>query len=495
MTRPARTALLPLLHDDTSLGVRARIYRTCLDAIVGGDLRPGARIASARRLAADWKVARNTVDDALSQLQAEGWIERRVGDGTRVAHGLRHDRAPRAVAPRAPSTFGREAVAALSRFGRSAERAHLAASVPRPAAFVAGMADLRAFPLDTWRRVTARRARIDGVRGLGYPPALGDMRLRAAVARHLVAVRGLHCSPEQVMICNSSMQAVELIGRVLLDRGDPVWIEDPGHLNIRGALFSSAARLVPVPVDGEGLDVDAGLARCARPVLMIVTPACEHPTGVSMSIARRIALLRAAEARGAWIVENDYQGEFVHAPRAPAPIARLDAGERTLCLGTFGHALFPSLRLAWCVLPRALVPVFEAVRRQLDDHTHGPLQAVLADFIDGGHLAAHLRRMRALYASRRDALVARCAGELPRFARLGPTAAGMTATVMLPPRLRDTSVAARLGAAGIEVLPLSRYGLESRVNGLLLGYAALAENEIDAGVARLAEVLRAVARR
>lgn len=486
-----RAELLALLHDETSLGLRARIYRTCLDAILDGSLAPGARLPSARRLAADWQVARNTVDDALAQLQAEGWIERRVGDGTRVAPALHRPQAPRAIAPRPPSAFGRAAVAALSRFGRDVERQYVAASVPRPRAFIAGMADLDAFPLEAWRRVVSRRARLDGVRALGYPPALGDERLRAAIARHLATARGLHCEPSQVMVCNSSMQAVELVGRVLLERGDRVWVEDPGHLNVRAALASAGARLVAVPVDRAGLDVTAGRARCPRPALIIVTPACAHPTGTSMTLERRLALIRAAESGGAWILENDYQGEFVHASRASAPVARLDAGGRTLCVGTFSHTLFPSLRLAWCVLPPALVPVFEAVRRQLDDHTHGPLQGALADFIDGGHLAAHVRRMRAVYTARRDALVAACTRALPPFARLGPTDAGMTAALTLPPRLRDTAIAARAAAVGIEVLPLSRYGLEARPNGLLLGYTGLAEGRIDEGIARLAAVLRA----
>ena len=492
MPSAARTELIALVDDDASLGVRDRIYRTCLDAILAGTLPPGARIPSARRLALDWGVARNTVDDAFAELQAEGWIERRVGDGTRVAHGLRAPRAAlRAVAPRAPSAFGRAAVAALSRFGRTAERRHAPASVPRPAAFVAGMADLRLFPIDAWRRVASRRARLDGIAALGYPPALGDARLRAAVARHLAAARGLPCDAERIMICNSAMQAVELIGRVLLERGDRVWVEDPGHLNVRTALTSAGARPVPVPVDDEGLDVAAGRALHARPALIVVTPASAHPTGATMSLARRLALIRAAEAGGAWIVENDYQGEFAYAERPPAPVARLDAGERTLCVGTFSHCLFPSLRLAWCLLPRALVPVFEAVRRQLDDHTHGPLQAVLADFIDGGHLSAHLRRMRALYAARRTALLRACAGALPGGANLGRVDAGMTAALRISARWRDRSLAARCAAAGVEALPLSRYAIAARANGLLLGYTALSEGEIESGVERLAAVLRA----
>jgi len=485
----AREPLLALLQDRNALGVRERIYRTCLDAIVTGALQPGQRIASARRLAADWHVARNTVDDALAQLQSEGWIERRVGDGTRVAAALPAARSVPTVAPRGPSAFGRAALRVPSAWGRTTHLGHDPASVPRPVAFAAGLPDLDAFPLDLWRRIAARRARSDGVRALGYPPALGHPALRDALARHLRAARGLACASEQVMICNSAMQAVELIVRVLLDRGDTAWIEDPGLLNVRAILAAAGVRPVAVPLDAAGLDVAAGRRRHARPALILVTPACHYPTGVMMTLERRLELLRAAEACGAWIVEDDHQSDFVHRGRPVAPLACLDPG-RTLIVGSFSHVVFPSLRLAWCVVPAPLVDVFEAVRRQLDDHTHAPLQAVLADFIDGGHFAAHVRRMRTLYTERREALRRACARALPPFARLGPLDAGLNAALHLA-RSSDRAAASRASAHGVVTLPLSRYATDARINGLLLGYAALDARRIAAGVAALARALRA----
>ncbi len=484
-------ALLLALTDDAAPSVRGRVYRTCLDAILAGALRPGDRLPSARRLGVDWGIARNTVDDALSQLQVEGWLVRRVGNGTRVAPLLPAPRAARVDAPvRPPSAFGRAALAALPAWGRTLQQRHDPAAVPRPAAFLAGMPALDRFPLDEWNRIVARRLRNDGAALLAYPPALGHPALRAAVARHLAATRGLACAPEQVMICNSAMQAVELIGRVVLERRDAVWLEDPGYPNLCAILGAAGARVVPVPVDAAGLDVAAGLALHPRPVLAVVTPACHYPTGVQMSLPRRLALLRAAEACGAWIVEDDYQSELTHQGGAAAPIARLDPADRTFCVGTFSHAMFPSLRLAWCVLPAALVPVFEAVRRQLDDHTHGPLQAALADFIDEGRLAAHLRRMCALYAARRDALTLACARLLPEGVALASIGGAMSATVRLPARLRDLLAVERAAAAGVQVLPLSRYAIRARSNGLLLGYAALDERAIAMGVGRLARALR-----
>jgi GntR family transcriptional regulator/MocR family aminotransferase len=324
---------------------------------------------------------------------------------------------------------------------------------------------------------------------LGYFPSLGHSPLREATARHLASTRGIACDPAQVMILNSSMQAADLIARVLLERGDAVWIEDPCFPNLRSVLSMSGARIVPVPVDAHGLAIDEG-ARRGAPALVYVTPSCQYPTGVVLSLERRLALLRHAETCGAWIIEDDYQSEFTYTGRPVASIHSLDRSERTLYIGTFTNSVFPSLRLAYVVLPSPLVPVFEAVRRQLDDHTHGAMQAVLADFMDGGHFNAHLRRMRLLYHGRRDALIAACARSLPATAILGPATSGMNAALHLPARFADVGVAARAAAAGVRVQPLSRYASGTKAgNGLLLGYTALTERRIAAGIARLARAI------
>jgi GntR family transcriptional regulator/MocR family aminotransferase len=490
MPKHASGAMIPLLNGPGAdgLSLRDQIYKTCLAAIVDGRLADGARLPSARQLAVDWRISRNTVDDAIARLQSEGFLVRRVGDGTFVS-------APACVMPRArarlrrPSEIGRKALASVSMWGRNATSAHAPHSAPRAEAFLAGMPALDAFPLTLWRRLAARRFRVSGGGLLGYFPSLGYGPLREATARHLGTTRGIACDPAQVMVLNSSMQAVDLIARVLLERADAAWIEDPCFPNLRSVLSMSGARIVPVPVDAHGLDVEEG-ARRAAPALVYVTPSCQYPTGVTLSLERRLALLGHAEASGAWIIEDDYQSEFTYTGRPVASLHSLDRSERTLYIGTFTNSVFPSLRLAYVVLPPPLVPVFEAVRRQLDDHTHGAMQAVLADFMDGGHFNAHLRRMRSLYHERRDALVAACARSLPDAAVLGPATSGMNVALHLPDRLGDTAVTARAAASGLRVLPLSRYSSGSqRRNGLLLGYTALTERRIGAGVQRLARVI------
>jgi GntR family transcriptional regulator/MocR family aminotransferase len=496
MPKRPRGTLLPLLADSGAASLRAQIYTSCVQAMLDGRLRPGARLPSARQLARDWNVSRNTVDDAIAQLQAEGFVVRRVGAGTFVAAHLPAT-APRGapVRLRRPNARGREAIAAASQWSRATAGEHSPRSVPRPRPFVAGLPALDEFPFELWRRLAARRMRTSGRDLLGYLPALGHVPLREAIARHLATARGLACAPAQVMILNSAMQAVDLVARVLLERSDRVWIEDPCYPNLRAALALSGARVTPVRVDANGLDVAQGIASASDAALVHVVPSFQYPLGSTLSLERRLALLRWAQRSGAWLIEDDYQSEFTYEGRPLAPLFQLDGGDRVLYVGSFTNAVFPSLRLAYVVLPQPLVPLFEAARRQLDDHTHGFQQAVLADFLDGGHFGAHLRRMRALYQARRDALVASCARDLPDWAALGPTHAGMNAALHLPAAFADAGLSAQLLTAGVVAPPLSRYASRAGCcNGLLLGYSALGERRIATGVATLAGVLRTAAR-
>jgi len=491
MPKRVQGAMVPLLTGPGAdgLSLRDQIYKTCLAGIVDGRLAAGARLPSARQLAHDWRISRNTVDDAIAQLHAEGFLVRRVGDGTFVAPQPRSTPLAR-TKRRPPSALGRKALAGVSAWGRSATSSYTPASVPRAEPFLAGMAALDAFPLALWRRLAARRWRIGGGALLGYFPSLGHGPLCEATARHLAIARGVECDPGQIMILNSSMQAVDLVARVLLERTDSVWIEDPCLPNLRAVLAMSGARIVPIPVDAHGLDVKEGARVAPSAALVYVTPSCQYPTGVTLSLERRLALLRHAELSGAWILEDDFQSEFTYQGRPIASLHSLDRGERTLYIGTFTNSVFPSLRLAYVVLPRNLVPVFEAIRRQSDDNTHGYMQAVLADFLDGGHFSAHLRKMRSLYHERRDALVSACARWLPDTVTHGPATSGMHVALRLPARLPDQAVAARAASAGLRVQPLSRYASGThRHNGLLLGYTALTERRITAGIARLAEVI------
>lgn len=494
MAKSTGGLVFPLLEGPESAGHtrRSLVYKSCLKAIVEGRLARGTRLPSARELARDWRMSRNTIDEALLQLQSDGFLERRVGDGTYVAQDL-----PRTLArkPAALRPASRAAQASYSAWAQRALHARLPGGSPQPRAFFAGFPALEFFPIDQWQRLTTRRYRTTGRELLGYMPSMGLPALREATARHLAVSRGVTCSPGQVMILNSLIQGIELLGRVLLERDDAVWVEEAGYPNVRTALSLSGAHLVPVPLDAEGIDLAAGQALAPKPAMVHVTPAFQYPTGTRMSLARRLALIEWANRTGAWIVEDDYQGDFNFEARNIEPLQALDHGSRVFHLGTYTNAAFPSLRLAYMVIPPPMCAVFEAVRSQLDDHTHGLQQAVLADFIDGGHLHSHLRRMRSIYKSRCEALLAELRAALPGEFRLGPAHGGMNLALHLPKSVRDTALCERGWQAGLHLAPLSRHGPDGRLNGLFLGYSALSEREIRAGARRLARLLDGQPRR
>ena len=478
---------VPLIEGEDAgrLSRRSLVYKSCLEAILDGRLWSGARLPAARELARAWKISRNTIDEALMQLQADGFLERRVGDGTYVARKLPADllsSRPRKL--RAASRAGRLAVENFSTWARSAVDTHVPHGAPRPKAFMAGFPAIDAFPLGLWQRLTTRVLRGEARGLLHYFPSMGYGPLREATARYLALTRGVICSPDQVMIVNSSIQALDLIGRVLLERGDEAWIEDAGYPNVRVSLSMSGGKPIAIPVDEEGIDVAAGAKRARNAALVHVTPACHYSTGVPLSLKRRLELLKWAESTGAWIVEDDYQGEFTYEGRPLETLYSLDRGDRVLHVGSFTNALFPSLRLAYLVIPSAMCAVFEAVRAQLDDHTHGIAQAVLADFIDEGHLTAHLRRMRPVYAERREALLEALARHVPR-GYAGPASSGMNVPFHLARPNRDRALRERAHEAGLMLMPLSRYEGMSPLNGFLLGFTALTPAQIRDGARRL----------
>ena len=486
MKQPAG-ALLPNLEGPFEAGapLHLQIYRRIRGAVLGGVLPLGSRLPSTRTLAADLGVSRNTAEEAFSQLEAEGYLVRRVGDGSYVA-------LPDSPARPAPPRTGRGSAPggrALSRRGQTiaAASACVEPTVPRP--FAAGLPALDAFPFEVWSRLLTRRLRRSGRELLGYGDPAGYGPLREAIVSYLGTARGVTCSPRQVIVLTSSQQALDLAARLLVDPGDEVWMEEPGYLGARSALTAAGARIVPVPVDENGLDVARGEALAPGARLAYVTPSHQYPIGVTLSLERRLALLAWAERAGSWIVEDDYDSEFRYTGRPLAAIQGLDSGGRVLYVGTFTKALFPGLRLAYLVAPEDLVDAFVHARTLMDGHTPTLLQAVLADFLSEGHFGAHVRRMRALYHERRDALL-EASEELGGRAVLGPVEAGFHATLHLPEGTDDRAVARCAAAQGIEVQPLSSFHVGNVVKpGLVLGFAGLSPEAIRKGMKTLVKVL------
>lgn len=480
MKRAAGVALPALRGAEPAPSRRAALYRRVRAAILDGGLAPGARLPSTRAVAAQLGLSRATAEEAFQQLAAEGFVERRVGDGTYVSSAL----PPRASSRRAPAQG-----VALSGRGARLVGVPVHADVLRVRAFRGGQPDVDAFPLRTWRRLLSHRLGRRGARLLDYGAPEGFRPLREAVAAHAAASRGVRCTPDQVIVLTSSQQAYDLAARLLLDAGDEAWVEDPGYQGAVGALHGAGARVVPVPVDAAGLDVAAGRAAAPRARLAVVTASHQYPLGVTLSLERRLALLDWAAEAAAMVLEDDYDSEFQYRGHPIAAVQGLDRAGRVLYVGTFTKVLYPSLRLAYAIVPDALVDAFTRARRLVDGHPPVLLQAVTADFIEGGHLAAHLRAMRALYRERRAVLVEALSAECGGAGQLGPADAGLHVALHLT-RLRDEDVRRRALERGADVATLSAQALRpGSVNGLVLGDAALQPAAIRAGVRALAAAL------
>jgi GntR family transcriptional regulator/MocR family aminotransferase len=465
------------------------------DLILSGGFAPGERLPASRTLARDLKLSRTTVIEAFDRLTAEGLIESRVGAGTYVSKALESQRpraADAAVAPAAgkPPRLSRAMAQAVSRFG---ERQRLP-SVAR--AFTTALPAFDAFPMAQWARLSAKHWRSHRDEVMGYGEPLGHPQLRQAIASHLRANRGITCDAEQIFIVGGAQQAFSLIGSILLNPGDKVWFENPGAIGARNSLIAAGAELVPIPVDDQGIRVEAGLRASPRFRLAFVTPSHQQPLGVIMSLERRFALLHAAQKAGAWIIEDDYDGEFSFGS-APLPTLKsVDASGRVIYVGTFSKSLFPSLRLGFLLAPPALVDTLHSVMWKLLHGVPTGVQAVVAEFIDEGYFASHLRRMRRIYAERHDVLCDAGKRRLAGLLDIVPSQSGLHTIGHLAAGLSERDVAEAAAKRNITASPIRRFSISPvPVRGLVLGFGGIGPAAIEAGVKVLAEVLEAQARR
>ncbi|MEM7584727.1 MAG: PLP-dependent aminotransferase family protein [Acidobacteriota bacterium] len=467
-----------------------QVYLRIRELILDGTLPRGARLPSTRALATELALSRNTVLGAVEQLVAEGYLVSRVGDGTYVAADIPEDwESPRRPRRRGPS--------AQPETPRLSERGERIRSTPigrdstevRP--FTVGMPAIDEFPWAIWNRLWTRRSRDLDRAYLCYGDPAGYRPLREAIAAYLNAGRGVRCEADQVIVVSSSQQALDIAARVLIDPGDAAWLEDPGYLGARGALAAAGARIVPVPVDEHGLRVADGRRRAGDARLVSVTPSHQYPAGVTMSLARRLELLDWAADRGAWVLEDDYDSEFRFVGPPLAALQGLDRAGRVIYIGTFTKVIYPSLRLAYVVTPPGLLDALVAARAFVDRHSPTLPQVVLSDFMAGGHFASHVRRMRSVYRDRRQCLLDALKQRLGDALEIKSHPAGMHLVVELADDCDDCAVAQQAAERGIEVSPLSRYYLGEARRGLLLGYSAVSQDAILAGVDALAEVLEA----
>jgi GntR family transcriptional regulator/MocR family aminotransferase len=476
-----------------------QLYAHIKDAILRGVLAPGGQLPPTRTLCAALGVSRQSVISAYDQLTAEGYLDGTVGRGTFVSKQL--PLATQAAPAPAPPAVSTDAAPGLMRPLSARGQVYAAAMAgvrhhdEAVRAFRVSMPGLDLFPFDLWSRLEARRWRRPD-HHMGYGDPAGYLPLRELLCAYLGASRGVACTPDQVIITSGSQQALYLLSSLLLAPGDGVWIESPGYQGASAPMAAAGARLCTVPVTAEGMDVDYGAAHYPDARMVFATPSHQLPLGATMSLQRRLALLRWAGANKAWIIEDDYDSEYRYTGPPLASLQSLDRAGCVLYVGTLSKVLFPGLRLGYVVAPPALAPAVVRAKAVIDRHSGIVPQMVLADFMAGGHFTRHIKRTRAAYAERRAALLAGLAGPLADDLACGPSDAGLDLSVAFRRGHDEAAVVRAARERGIEVRPLGYYASPAAtpacavVPGLVLGFAAIPPAEIAHGVSVLADVLR-----
>jgi len=476
---------------ELTLGARPRhqtlaswLYGELRLAILEGRLAPGTRLPASRDFAAQHGLSRGTVVAVFERLQSEGHVSSRVGSGTWVNRVVTIN--PARMRLGTPPAYVRRVISAYAR--------------PKPLVGMVAAVGVRPFhmrdpavaefPARLWGSIAARRARTFGSwlhtedDGRGYRP------LREAISHYLGTSRGVRCSSDQVIIVSGVQQALDLLARLLLRRDDPVWMEDPGYFGAGIAFGNVGAKIIAVPCDEHGLCVSAGVKVCPHAKGAYVTPAHQFPLGMTMSLERRMALLKWASYTGAFIIEDDYDSEYRFEGRPVPALQSLDRNSSVILIGSFSKLLFPSLRMGYLVLPSSLVDYFLAFRLRTDLRNLNLDQAVLCDFIVGGHLGRHMRRMRDLYGSRLAALLEGGRQYLRGLLAISDVKAGLYTVGLLENGMGSRQAETAAAMRGVEVLALDRFTVKRPdPKGLLLGFAAFDEAAIRSALVQLAAAL------
>jgi GntR family transcriptional regulator / MocR family aminotransferase len=459
-------------------------------AILNGRLKRGARMPSSRGLARQYQCSRGTVVMAFEHLRAEGYIEGRKGTGTFVGLALPDD----SLSASRPAIHLKRQVsrAGISKRGRIATEhvQTLPASRSIGKAFRSYEPAIDLFPVEVWSRISARVVRKAPRSLYGQGDALGYAPLRKAIAEYVGSTRGVRCEPGQVLVTAGTQQALDLIGRLLLDTGDGVFMEDPGYPGAVHAFRAAGARIIPISVDPEGPRIDLVRRQRQKAKLAYTTPANQFPLGITISLPRRLQLLNWAIAEGAWIVEDEYDAEYRYFGRPVPALQSLDESGSVIYIGTFTKMLFNSLRLGFVVLPDRVVDTFAAARSLSDRHPPTIQQAILAEFILEGYFSHHVRRMRQVYAERASILVEAAKRRLGGVIDVVHPGSGMRTIGWVRTGEHDLDLADRARSQGLELAALSQFTLRhSPPDGLVLGFAGCAPAELRSGVDILAAIV------
>jgi len=478
---------LPISIDrDATLKLHRQLFDQIRGLIMNGVLQPGIKLPPSRALGQQLNLSRSSVNLALDQLVAEGYLNSKQGSGFFVdADFLSPTPLSPAQTPKRAYKFSRltKDINQQRRFWPS-----------HRAAFSPGVPDLENFPFNTWSRLVAQANRRRNLNAFCNADTQGMPELRVAIAEHLVSARGVRCLPEQVMILSGAQQALRLIAQLLADGGDSIAIENPAYPGAKAAFLAQGLDINSVTVDQEGLNVQELEALDKAIRFVCVTPTHQFPLGVTLSLPRRMELLSWAREKDAWIVEDDYDSDFRFKGPSLTALQGLDDDERVIYVGSFSKTLFPGLRLAYLVAPQELIEPLTQMRRALDGSPSTVAQSALAEFIADGHFARHLRKMKSLYGQRQDYFTAQLENRLSGFLTILPSDTGMHLATALSPkaasRWNDVDLAVKLNEIGVSTPALSTlYETSNKcVGGLLFGFAAAKEKEMDQALTKIEQL-------
>ncbi len=480
------------LERTSSVALHQQIAAHMRNGILRGIFPAGTQFLGSREIARELGCSRTVVLSAWDILYAEGYLESTPRGGVSVAT------VNQAHADVVQANSSRSHGEATPATGPVSQRWQSLLAFEYDtnwkSEFSPGAPDISSFPFKEWARLLRLTSQNPQRAECLDLPAAGLSELRQEIANFLGSVRGLVCTPQEVVVTSGTSSALDLCSRMILDEGDEVWVEEPGFVEARWALTAAGAKLVPIPVDNKGLCVSEGIARAPSAKLIVVTPSHQYPLGVSMGLERRLELLEWANKNNVWIIEDDYNSEFRHQDNMIASLRSLDREQRVIYLGTFSKIMMPSLRLGYMVAPEPFIDIFTKGRARIDVHSSGIGQLALAEFMREGHLLRHLRRMRKIYAARQETLTDAINALMPDDLRVSPAATGLHVvaffTEKLSARMSDAEAARILKQGGIHVQPLSQNYLETAMRpGLVLGYGRLNSEEAFQLIAKMADIL------
>jgi GntR family transcriptional regulator / MocR family aminotransferase len=469
-----------------------QIYEGYRAAILSGRLQPGQRLPSTRALALELKISRLPVITAYEQLLHEGYLEGKIGAGTYVKDSIPDELTRPLLAPK-PASQRPGLRLPMKETASQASNTPSANELLGP--FRVSLPALDQFPQKIWSRLASRHAKNLSIEHMAYADPAGHQPLREEIAQYLRAARAVHCEAGQILIVSGSQMALQICAMALLSSRDTVCIEEPGYPGARDALRSTGADLIPIPLDEEGIDVSDLGARGTKVRVVYVTPSHQYPLGLSMSASRRLELLAWAKQNQSWILEDDYDSEYRYASRPLGALQGMDSASRVIYIGTFSKVLFPALRLGYLVVPPSLLNRFLQLRETLDIFSPTLYQLVLTDFLQEGHFARHLRRMRAIYFRRRNALVESLRTDLAEFLTPCNTDAGLHLSAFLHRGMDDLEVVRRAAQRGISASALSACYMGKRPKkGLILGFGGADESLIHPAAQTLCKVIERISK-